>query len=57
MAANNFNAVYGLFKAGNSGSPLRHPRLQAATSRRPIAFDPEALPLDRCATLNCEIWG
>jgi hypothetical protein len=27
-------------RAGNfSGSPLRHPRLQAASSRWPIAFD------------------
>jgi hypothetical protein len=43
MEANNFNAVYGsCFRAGDfSGSPLRHRKLQAATSRWPIAFDPE----------------
>jgi hypothetical protein len=54
MEANNFNAVYGsCFRAANcSGSALRHRRLQAATSRWPIAFDPEGLPLDRGISLN-----
>jgi hypothetical protein len=48
MEANNFNAVYGSsLRAGNfSGSPLRHRRLQAVSSRWPIAFDPEGSPLD-----------
>jgi hypothetical protein len=57
MEANNFSAVYGSrFRAGNfSGSPLRHRRLQAATSRWPIAFDPEGLPLDQGVSLNCGI--
>lgn len=57
MEANNFNAVYGsCFRAGNfSGSPLWHRRLQAATSRWPIAFDPEGLPLDQGVSLNCGI--
>ena len=47
MEANSFNAVYGsCFRAGNfSGSPLRHRRLQAATSRCPIAFDRRACRL------------
>jgi hypothetical protein len=57
MEANNFNAVYdSCFRAGNcSGSPLRHRSLQAATSRWPIAFDPEGLPLDQGVSLNCGI--
>jgi len=57
MEANNFNAVYGsCFRAGGfSGSPLWHRRLQAATSRWPIAFDPEGLPLDQGVSLNCGI--
>ena len=57
MEANNFNAVYGFcFRAGHfSGSPLRHRRLEAATNRWPIAFDPEGLPLDQGVSLNCGI--
>jgi hypothetical protein len=57
MEANNFNAVSGsCFRAGNcSGSALQHRRLQAATSRWPIAFDPEGLPLDQGVSLNCGI--
>ena len=38
-----------------SRSPLRHWRLQAATSRWPMAFDPEGLPLDQGVSLNCGI--
>ena len=57
MEANNFNAVYGsLFQGWQfSGSPLRHRRLQVATSRWLIAFDPEGLPLDQGVSLNCGI--
>jgi hypothetical protein len=52
MEANNFNAISMVLV---SGSALRHRRLQAATSRWPIAFDPEGLPLGQGVSLNCAI--
>ena len=38
-----------------SGSPLQHRRLPPATSRWPVAFALEGLPIDHCVTLNCGI--
>ena len=57
MEAEQFNVVYGsCFRAGKfSGSSLRHRRLQAATSRWPIAVDPVGLSHNQGVSLNCGI--
>jgi hypothetical protein len=57
IEANNLSAVYGVWSnAGKlSASRLQNWSLQAVTSRWPIVFAPEGLPLGRWVSLNCRI--